>query len=222
MANTSQTAQPVGQGEYIVKDNDCMSSIAEAHGHFWRTIWDDPDNAELKSVRRDPNVLMPGDRVTIKQITPKSVSKATNASYKFRRKGVPAKLHIRLMKHGKPRANQSYRVDIDGKLTRGVTDGEGYVDIYIPCGAQKGKLWVGPPEEEKLYILQLGNTLPVDRIKGVKQRLHNMGYNCGFIDDEETRVYREALRKFQKSQGLPETGDPDQATRDKLVEVHRS
>lgn len=222
MAEHTDASKPVGKGDYIVKDEDCMSSIAEAHGYFWHTIWDDPDNAELKEVRKDPNILMPGDRVTIKPIRKKSVSKATNGSYRFRRKGVPAKLQIRLMKHGEPRAHESYRVDIDGKLTRGVTDGQGYVDIYIPCGARKGKLWVGPPEEETMYRLQLGETLPAARVKGVKQRLANLGYECGFIDDAVTRVYRDAVRAFQKDQELPETGEADQATRDKLVTIHRS
>ena len=222
MASNSDASNPVGKGKYIVKDDDCMSAIAEAHGHFWQTIWNDPDNAELKEVRKDPNVLMPGDRVTIKPIQKKSVSKATNKSYRFRRKGVPAKLHIRLMKHGEPRANESYRVDIDGKLTRGVTDAAGYVDIYIPCNAKKGKLWVGPPEDEKMYLLNLGTTLPAARIKGVKQRLANLGYHCGFIDDEITRVYRDALQTFQKDEQLPESGVADDATRQRLVEVHRS
>lgn len=222
MAENTSASKPVGKGKYIVKDNDCMSSIAEAHGHFWQTIWDDPDNAELKEVRKDPNILMPGDRVTVRPITKKNVSKATGASYRFRRKGVPAKLRVRLMKHGEPRMHESYRVDIDGRLSRGVTDAEGYVDIYIPCGARKGKLWVGPPEEEKLYILDLGTTLPVERVKGVKQRLSNLGYHCGFVDDEITRVYRDALAKFQKDSGLPETGEADETTRQKLVDAHRS
>lgn len=222
MAGTQDPSQPVGTGNYRVKDDDCMSSIAEASGHFWQTIWDDPDNATLKEVRKDPNVLMPGDRVTVKPIRKKTVSKATNASYRFRRKGVPAKLHLRLLKHGEPRANESYRVDIDGKLTKGVTDGQGYVDIFIPCNAKSGKLWVGPPEDEKMYTLQLGRTLPVATLKGVKQRLKNIGLFGGAVDDEVSLAYKDALRAFQRANGLPETGEADDATRQKLVEVHRS
>lgn len=222
MATTGDASNPVGTGNYVVKEDDCMSSIAEASGHFWQTIWDDPANAKLKEVRKDPNVLLPGDKVTIKPITKKTVSKATNASYRFRRKGVPAKLHLRLLKYGEPRANESYRVDIDGKLTRGVTDGQGYVDIYIPCNAKKGKLWVGPPEDEKMYTLQLGHTLPVATIKGVKQRLKNISLFGGAPDDEITLAYKDAVRAFQKDNDLPETGEADDATRQKLVEVHRS
>ena len=215
-------SKPVGAGNYVVKQDDCMSSIAEATGHFWQTIWDDPANATLKDVRKDPNVLMPGDKVTVKPITRKTVSKPTNASYRFRRKGVPAKLHLRIMKHGEPRANESYRVDVDGKLSRGVTDGNGYVDIYIPCNAKKGKLWVGPPEDEVFYSLQLGNTLPVATIKGVKQRLLNIGLFGGFVDDEITLAYKDSVRTFQRDNSLPDTGEADNTTRQKLVEVHGS
>lgn len=222
MATNTDPTKPVGKGDYVVKDDDCMSSIAEDSGHFWDSLWNHPDNADLKETRKDPNVLMPGDKVTIPPITPKSIAKATGATYRFRRKGVPAKLHLRLMKQGKPRANESYRVDIDGKLTKGVTDAEGYVDIYIPCKAKKGKLWVGPPEDEKLYYLQLGKTMPVERILGVKQRLKNIGYRSGSLDDEITSVYQDGLRAFQKDHDLPETGVADEATRNKLVEVHRS
>lgn len=222
MSNSGDPSKPVGTGSYVVKEDDCMSSIAEATGHFWQTIWDDPANATLKEIRKDPNVLLPGDKVTVKPITKKTVSKATNASYRFRRKGVPARLHLRLLKYGEPRANESYRVDVDGKLSKGVTDSQGYVDIYIPCNAKKGKLWVGPPEDEKMYTLQLGHTLPVATVKGVKQRLRNIGMYGGFIDDELTLAYKDAVRAFQKENALPETGETDEATRQKLVEVHRS
>jgi hypothetical protein len=222
MATKADPTEPVGKGDYVVQDDDCMSSLAEDSGHFWETLWNHGDNAELKEVRSDPNVLMPGDLVTIPPITPKSVSKASGQTYRFRRKGVPAKLHLRLLNEGEPRANESYRVDIDGKLTKGVTDAEGVVDIYIPCKAKKGKLWVGPPEDEKMYILQLGKTMPVERIQGVKQRLKNIGYRCGSIDDEITDVYRNAVLKFQQENELPGTGEADEATRQKLVDVHRS
>tara|TARA_R110001592_G_scaffold172365_2_gene410844 strand:+ start:217 stop:885 length:669 start_codon:yes stop_codon:yes gene_type:complete len=222
MATKVDPTKPVGKGDYVVQDDDCMSSISEDSGHFWDTLWNLAENAALKETRKDPNVLMPGDKVTIPPITPKQVSKATGSTYQFRRKGVPAKLHLRILKQGEPRANESYRVDIDGKLTKGVTDADGVVDIYIPCKAKKGKLWVGPPEDEKMYTLQLGKTMPVERILGVKQRLKNIGYRCGSLDDEITDAYRNGLRNFQKDYELPGTGEADDATRQKLVDVHRS
>jgi hypothetical protein len=39
---------PVGRGSYVVKAGEGLSEIAERHGFFWRTLWEHPDNDELR------------------------------------------------------------------------------------------------------------------------------------------------------------------------------
>lgn len=81
-----------------VRSGDCVSSIAFANGLFWETIWNDPANASLKDERGDPNVLREGDEVTVPDLRIVDVSAGTEQVHRFRLKGVPAQLQLRVMR----------------------------------------------------------------------------------------------------------------------------
>ena len=51
--------------EHIVEQGDCFSSIAKEYGFLEETLWNHPANAALKEKRTNPNVLLPGDIITI-------------------------------------------------------------------------------------------------------------------------------------------------------------
>ncbi len=51
---------------YTVKPGDYLVKIANEHGIAnWKTIWDHPNNAELRKKRKSPDVLFPGDQVYV-------------------------------------------------------------------------------------------------------------------------------------------------------------
>jgi hypothetical protein len=237
----------------VVQQGDCISSIAEEYGFFWRTIWNDPQNAELKRKRKDPNLLMPGDEIFIPDKTVKTETGATEQRHKFVKKGVPAKLRIKILKrpteeraeesrqasrsgtdtdpiYEQPEQNEEFReepwtncpyiLEIDGNRINGTSDGQGFVEAKIPPRAQSGRLIMSPRNPDEMIIeLSLGTLNPPDEISGVKQRLSNLGFDCGDDGNEVTEAFAEALQLFQECYGLRATGEVDDATRDKLTEL---
>lgn len=207
---------------HVAKVNDCISSIALEHGFFPDTIWNDPDNADLRRVRRDPNVLRTGDLVVIPDKRRKEDDKPTDQRHQFKRKGFPTTVHIRLLKNDEPRANETYQLVVDGQIHEGRTDGDGHLWIYIPANARKATLYVGDGESRDEYELALRHLQPVTEIKGLQQRLNNLGYPCGSEDGNLNAQTITAIRQFQKDVQLPITGASDNNTQTKLRELHGS
>lgn len=201
---------------YPVKAGDCIASIAFEHGFFPDTLWRDPANAALREERGDPNVLVEGDQVTIPDLRPKEVSCATSRTHVFKRRGVPEKFKLQLMRRGRPRGDLPYRLEVDGAVVaEGRTDARGRIEVYIPPNASSGKLVLGESEE---YELQLGRLAAADTEAGARARLVNLGLLE--TADAAAEPYAGALRRFQLGSGLPSSGELDAATAAKLVEAH--
>ncbi|MFH1216443.1 MAG: peptidoglycan-binding protein [Pseudomonadota bacterium] len=233
--------------KHVVRQGDCISSIADKYGHFWEKVWNHSENAELKNLRKDPNVLLAEDEVMVPDLEEKQEAGATEERHRFRKKGVPAKIRLKIMQEPVPdsgssqesgdviqstsssmqdevRSDLPYRLEIDGYVTDGTTDSEGMIEFSIPPGARRGKVILEPNTTRAKEIpLMLGALDPVSEIRGVKQRLANLGFDCGNTNDDEIAEEVEAaLRFFQDEYDLEVTGVIDDATRDKLKEVHGS
>lgn len=207
---------------HVAKVNDCISSIALERGFFPDTIWNDPDNADLRRVRQDPNVLRTGDLVVIPDKQRKDEDKSTDQRHRFRRKGFPTTVHIQLLKNDLPRANEPYQLVIDGRIHSGTTDGEGKLKSYIPANARNAMLYIGKGEDCDEYELAVRHLQPVTELKGVQQRLNNLGYSCGPEHGQPNAQTTEALKRFQHDNHLPANGEHNPPTQRKLRERHGS
>lgn len=196
--------------QYTVQQGDCISKIAEDFGVTSDKIWKHPNNARLKSKRKDLNVLFPGDVLYIPDKEMKTVSRATDNRHVFVRKGVPAKFALRLTQNGKPRANEPYIIVIDGEARTGQTDGDGMIHQIIAPDAQQGTLLLKNGQET--YPLNFGCLDPVDQTSGIQARLKALGYYAGPVDGTENPELCAAIRDYQKKRGLQETGQVDSAT----------
>lgn len=238
--------------DYEIGPGDCINSVAMRHGFFPDTLWNHGSNAELKEKRKDPNVLMLGDKLFIPDIKIKELDKATEKKHRFRRKGVPAKLHLRFLKpkdkppkaeepaggsddessysepelapeapEMEPIASAPYRMDIDGKVTEGSTDGDGVVKVSIPPDAAKAIFTFHPgTPEERIIPMTLGEMDPADTIIGARKRLSNLGYLCTTDEDTMTPELKEVVGRFQQDNDLKVDGELNEATKKKLKEKH--
>jgi N-acetylmuramoyl-L-alanine amidase len=208
---------------YQVKQGDCISSIAFEHGFFADTIWNHPNNAELKKKRQNPNVLMPGDVVFIPDKRLKEVSEPTEQVHKFRCKNTPEKLKLQLLLENQPRANEKYELEVDGLKFSGTADGDGRIRQSIPPNAKQGKLILKKGEEnEEVYQLRLGNLNPSDEITGAQGRLRHLGFFFGAINGETSHELAHAVQEFQISKNLEPSGELDDQTVNALKEAYGS
>ncbi len=205
--------------EHTVVAGDSMPSLAKRYGFIWQSLWEHPNNRELAQRRVNPNTLMVGDVVFIPDIETKTIDIDTERRHRFRRRGIPSKLTLQLMDHGKPRMGIEYTIDLDdGTSLRGTTDDQGYVRHPVQPERQWGVVRVNGRWGGERYHVQLGHLDPIDEITGVQQRLANLGQRCTPTGDVDRQTSR-ALSNFQSRHQLERTGTIDDATRAKLLEI---
>jgi N-acetylmuramoyl-L-alanine amidase len=212
---------------HTVKQGDCLSSIAKKYGFpDYKVIWDDGSNAQLKQKRKDPNILFPGDVVVIPDIDLKQVDKSTEQKHNFVLDVETVKLQLIVKDdEGKPYANCRYELKIDDKKFDGTTDGSGKIIQEIAPDASSGEVALYSKEGEAesvitVFKLELGHLDPVAEMTGIQARLNNLGFICGKVDGIIGPMTEDALKAFQAKNGLSVTGSADQATKDKLAQLH--
>jgi len=204
--------------DHVVKKGDCITNIAAQYGFLGQTVWHDNANQELRQRRRNPNLLMPGDVLTIADKQRRQESAATEQRHRFVRLGIPARFRLVLLKGEEPRANEAYELTIDGKLLDGTTDDQGRLEIDLPPDAKMAELSF--ENDDRVYELEFGAVGPADQVPGYQARLNNLGYDCGSVDGILGDLTRAAIVAFQERFNLEQTGEPDDATLDKLRNAH--
>lgn len=205
--------------DYKVEQGDHLSALAEKFGfRDLKTIWEHAKNSALKSTRKDPHILLPGDQLFIPEKEEKTVSGATAKVHKFQVKKASLKLNLLLEDiNRKPRANEDCTFDVEGVATLEKTGGDGTLTKEIPRSAKKGTLALLDLD----VPLLIGHLDPVEAKSGQIARLNNLGYAAGDVDTPDEESFRSAVEEFQCDEGLTVDGVCGAQTQAKLKEVHR-
>lgn len=195
-------------------------SIAEDNGFLWQTLWNHADNAGLKQLRENPNVLFPGDTVVIPDKQPRLENAATDQLHQYVKKSNLAQVRLRLLDvKRRPRPNVQYTATVDAVVSTGNTDDAGYITLAVAPNASQLKLTVKDGSRTEDYNLPLGSIDPIEELSGVQQRLVNLGYPCG-SEEDLGELTKTAIRAFQAERNLTVTGDLDDTTRQALKQMH--
>ncbi len=224
-------------GEYHeVQQGEYLSQIARQYGFSsYKTIWDAGENAELKNLRKNPNILLPGDSLFIPDKEVKEESRATGSSHKFEVEIQPLKLRIVLTDlKNKPLQGHDCTFIVDGKPLEVTTGGDGLLEQQITPKAAAGKvLDRGKPDDEipteRQIPFKVGHLDPIDTIPGQIARLNNLGYLAGDpatppakpdVVDKDFQQFLSAVEEFQCDFGLKVDGVVGANTKAKLLEAH--
>lgn len=211
--------RPVGQGPDRVGVDECLELISARCGVPVETIWAMPENEELVSLRSRPNVLLPGDRLTLppKARAPHQVQ--AGRRYRFVVPTTLCKLRVSVAEHGQVKTETPFAFFYGGeKVAGGTVDATGIVECEVPIDAKVVHLLLGGI----LHPLAVRALNPVATPSGAQQRLINLGYAPGKVDGILGPRTKAALRAFQRDLQLTETGALDRSTQDRLHQAHGS
>jgi hypothetical protein len=199
-----------------IQPGEWMEQIAYQYGFTdWKAIFDLPENQPLRDKKRDPNQLLPGEHVFLPSRTRKTADVSVGKSHKFVAKRTSQTLSVAVHdEKGQPLKSKPFKIRLGTKEITGTSDGSGLVKIVLPPEAQDATLEIGDYEIE----LHPGHLDPVSALSGLLSRLLNLGFDAGEGGDREQ--LQQAVKRFQKANGLAETGEADDTTRQKLVDKH--
>lgn len=202
-----------------VKQGECISSICHDTGRPIETVWNHPNNKELREKRRNPDILFPGDELFIPETSAHYFHGKSGQQHILQLKNGSTALRIKLANDdGTPRSNVAYILEVGEEKINGNTSEKGEIVQLIPANLSEAKLIV----EDEQYILKCGHLDPIDEICGMQGRLFNLGFYRGEITGNMNEETEEAILAFQQFYGIEETGEGDNATLALLERVYGS
>jgi hypothetical protein len=199
--------KPVGGGQVEAQQGDCIYSIAARAGHLWQTVWNHPENRELREARKDPGILLPGDRVFVPQLKVKSLMLQSGKRYRIVIEGQLVWLRLRMYDgDGELLARTEYRLTVGQREQLVTTDDEGSLEAQVPVLAKQARL-VQVATGEAFTVL-LGHMDPTGSPGAVRKRLANLGYHEGGEEGEMSaeldEIAEALLADFRQDAALDE------------------
>ncbi len=193
---------------YVIKQGDYLAALAATFGFDPDAVWNDPANADLQKLRKDPNILWPTDILYIPdQIDrePATQSLTPGTTNNFTSDPPTITLTVKFVgPDGSPYASKAYTVQELANLTGLQTDASGVATFQAPVTLKRATLSF--TDAGQSCSIAIGGLDPVNTLSGIFQRLQNLGYIGADVvfDSSDLGVLRAGLSALKQAQA----GDP--------------
>jgi hypothetical protein len=199
------TPSEVDLKPYVICQGDYLSKLADQFGFDADAVWNDPQNADLKKLRPNPNILFPSDVLQVPGAAPTVTHDlTTGATNTFTRN--PPTVVITVKFTDDSLASQPYTVQELAELTGLTTDASGTLSFTAPVTLEIATVVF--TASGTTCPINVGHLDPIDTLSGIFHRLRHLGF-VDISDSVDLDTIRMALRDFKRAQAGGSSASPD-------------
>ena len=206
---------------HVVRSGEDVMSIAHASGCDPDAVWNHPNNADLKKLRKSPNILCSGDVLFLPDPPPRKwLPVSVGATNKFKGSPLTFSVSLKFAQHGKAMAGVACIVHGLAPPNQLATDGAGMLALTLPIGTRE--VVVEFPSIPFVRNFRVGHLDPVGTESGLRQRLRNLGHHPSrhTQDYVDQGTLQQSISDFQKASNLEVTGEMNADTAAALEAAH--
>jgi len=213
--------------QYTVVQGDTLSRIAKNHGFAnYKAIYEHESNTDFRAKRDNPNIIFPGDIITIPDPKPvfKSLTSAKINVFKIKKHAEYFRADFK-DSEGNSWSGKRVILSLDGVETESFVNDDGTIEIELAENSpETGTLSLyfddESQEPSEIFEVSLGHLDPVDTETGIQARCRLLGFDCGEVDGDIAEKSTAGIKGFQAEYGLIIDGNAAAITQAKLKEIY--
>ncbi|MEM5513406.1 peptidoglycan-binding protein [Pseudoalteromonas sp. AS84] len=215
--------------QHTVAQGETLLRIAKQYGYQTsKALYNHPSNAEFKALRPDPNLIYPGDKITIPPKKEKFIPLRTNSINSFVVQNEKEYFRLQIIhEDGDDITGKRIVITIGSQTIDTVLPSNGLIEVELnESDSLTGQVDLYLKEDQsspsESFTAQVGHLDPIDTLSGVQARCNLLGFDCGTVDGINGSKTKAGVRDFQYEHDLEVDGIAGAKTKAKLQQVFGS
>ncbi|UOB73704.1 MULTISPECIES: peptidoglycan-binding protein [Pseudoalteromonas] len=215
--------------QHTVAQGETLLRIAKQYGYQTsKALYNHPSNAEFKALRPDPNLIYPGDKITIPPKKEKFIPLRTNSINSFVVQNEKEYFRLQVIhEDGDDITGKRIVITIGSQTIDTVLPSNGLIEVELnENDSLTGQVDLYLKEDQsspsESFTAQVGHLDPIDTLSGVQARCNLLGFDCGTVDGINGSKTKAGVRDFQYEHDLEVDGIAGAKTKAKLQQVFGS